>query len=164
MITKNCKALFGKGDGFSYQGTSKGIEIGNVGSYNGDGSTNTHNGTTAHGGTKVLRIDGEYNNNHGPNVADVQTNTESININCVAYDTEADIVGQTSSDFSCSQGDCTMYLLNCYTKNSSTRWQLYNSDTTENNVMMIFNTLYDLSKAHGELTEYVPSLFGNYVL
>ena len=162
-IIKNSKALFGVGDGIDYVGAGLGIEINCVGAYNGKSDADTYNGSTAHANSHVIRYGGVYNNNHGPNVADVQSGTASLNINCVAYDTNAVTAGQPKSDFSCSQGGCTMFLLNCYAKNSTSRWQLYNDDRQENNMMYSFGTIADSSKINGVITDYSLTLQGYYL-
>lgn len=162
-VIKNCKALFGVGDGFGYNTAAYGIEVDCVGSYNGKNDTDTHNGSTAHANSHVIRFGGVYSNNHGPNVADVQTGTTSLNVNCVAYDTNAETTGQPTSDFSCSQGGCTMFLLNCYSKNSSSRWEFYNDERQDNNMMYNFGSVADASKISGTLTDYTLNLQGYYM-
>ena len=162
-IIKNCKALFGVGDGFGYNTAAYGIELDCVGSYNGKDDNDTHNGSTAHNNSHVIRFGGVYSNNHGPNVADVQTGTTSLNVNCVAYDTNAETSGQPTSDFSCSQGGCTMFLLNCYSKNSSSRWEFYNDERQANNTMYNFGSVADTNKISGTLTDYTLSLQGYYM-
>ena len=162
-IIKNCKALFGVGDGFGYNTAAYGIELDCVGSYNGKDDNDTHNGSTAHNNSHVIRFGGVYSNNHGPNVADVQTGTTSLNVNCVAYDTNAETTGQPTSDFSCSQGGCTMFLLNCYSKNSSSRWEFYNDERQANNTMYNFGSVADTNKISGTLTDYTLSLQGYYM-
>lgn len=162
-VIKNCKALFSISDGFDYDSAAYAIELDCVGSYNGKNDTDTYNGSTAHANSHVIRFGGVYNNNHGPNVADVQTGTTSLNVNCTAYDTNAETAGQPKSDFSCSQGGCTMFLLNCYSKNSSSRWEFYNDARQDNNTMYNFGSVADANKISGTLTDYTLNLQGYYM-
>lgn len=74
-IFQNCEASYGDNDGFNYHDylgvKSKSIEINCIASNNGSSKT-TCNASTTHDGNKVLRINGEYYNSYGPNVADVR--------------------------------------------------------------------------------------------
>lgn len=148
-----CEASFTGKDGFNYhaQGTKLcyGIEVDCVANSNGLASNTpyTYNGSTAHDGCQIIRINGIYINNKGANVADVQTDTVSININCMAFDSEAGTENLFDTDFCVQQAGATMYLYNCYARGSSWR-NLYN---IEGGTMYVSNCAYDSSD--GNITE-----------
>ena len=89
-IAQNCYASLAKNDGFNYHAESyvapKAIEIGCVGRRNGTSGGNTDNGSTIHDGGAIIRINGEYYGNAGPNIADVGEGTQSYNIGVVTHD------------------------------------------------------------------------------
>ena len=118
----NCKANYGFKDGFNYSlansQSSCGIEINCEGSNNGLLNDNTNNGSTGHNGSHIVRINGNYFNNKGTNVADVHENTISYNFNCNAFDSVSTDEGY-SADFSPQQSGTVMYLVNCYAKGNS---------------------------------------------
>jgi hypothetical protein len=61
-------------DGITYTSTPLALEVGVSSCKNGDptiAAANNHNGSTAHSGATVVRVDGEYLDNQGPNLADV---------------------------------------------------------------------------------------------
>lgn len=148
-----CEASFTGKDGFNYhaQGSKVcyGIEIDCVGNSNGIGSNTpyTYNGSTAHDGCQVVRINGTYINNKGANVADVQSNTISVNINCMAFDSVADTDTLFDTDFCVQQAGATMYLYNCYARGYSWR-NLYNIDGGS---MYVSNCAFDSSE--GNITQ-----------
>ena len=144
-IFQNCIASFSGKDGFNYHALngiiSKGIEINCQGSYNGlKNSDNAYNGSTAHDGCKVLRIGGIYHDNKGPNVADVQNNTASVNYDCIAYDSKADTTTHSDSDFYATQGTAKIFLNNCYCKGSTSHENLVAFDGA---TIYTNNTKYD---------------------
>lgn len=114
-ILQNCDAACGIDDGFGYHARTyepKAIEINCKGYYNGlDGATD--NGSTMHDGGCIIRVNGEYHHNRGPNVADVHNTTCSWNLGCHAW--RADISGQSTqnADFVCSDSRASMWLDNC---------------------------------------------------
>lgn len=118
-IFKNCEACFAMRDGFNYHANSSilcnSIELDCLGAYNGHDNNYNNNGSTTHDGNKVLRIKGVYFNNKGPNVADVSDNTISVNLDCIAFDSEAILTQK--NDFMTTD-TVTMYLYNCYTRGS----------------------------------------------
>lgn len=117
-IFNECKVCYGFKDGINYTNASNGIEIKCLCSNNGRDYNNTNNGSTGHTASKILRIDGNYFNNRGGNVADVHVGTESYNFNCNAFDSvSTDIL--YSQDFSAQQNGTIMHLINCYAKGSS---------------------------------------------
>lgn len=115
-ILQNCVGSQGLYDGFSYSGAIGAIEINCVGRNNGIGVGNTNNGSTAHTGSKVIRVNGNYFNNQGPNVADVQDNTESWNMGCTAHDSLGTDTQQC--DFQTQDGLAKMFLEGCTGFNS----------------------------------------------
>lgn len=146
-IFQNCICSFGGKDGFNYHALNNiiplGIEINCEGSYCGLENTendNSYNGSTAHDGAKVLRIGGVYHNNKGPNVADVQNNTASINFECISYDSNAKRGIHENSDFFTSQGNTQMYLYNCYCKDSTSEKQI---NALDNSTIHLYNTEYN---------------------
>ena len=118
-IFKNCEACFAMRDGFNYHANSSilcnSIELDCLGAYNGHDNNYNNNGSTTHDGNKVLRIKGTYFNNKGPNVADVNDGTLSVNLDCVAFDSEA--VSTQKNDFMTTDAT-TMYIYNGYTRGS----------------------------------------------
>ena len=146
----NCKCNYSTKDGFNYTNkgsfVARGIEINCEASNNGLlMDDNTNNGSTAHMGSKILRINGNYFNNKGSNVADVQQNTVSYNFNCKAFDCEADGEVILNSDFSCQQAGTTMYLINCFAKGNS-----YNNlQCTSGSTMYLDNVSYDRQTGSG---------------
>lgn len=114
----DCEASFSPRDGFAYSPATTDdlqfVEIGCFGINNGLQMTDTQstsNGSTAHQGATGIRINGQYYNNWGGNVADVHDGTMSVNLGCVARDS----VGTDSYNegFSAQQPGATMWLYNC---------------------------------------------------
>jgi hypothetical protein len=50
-------------------------------------TTGANNGTTSHGGAIGIRLNSRASLNDGPNIADVDAGTTTLNVNCVAADT-----------------------------------------------------------------------------
>lgn len=153
-IMLNCKANYGRKDGFNYHAGSGhpayAIEINCEGSNNGHGrEDNTCNGSTAHDGSKVLRLNGVYFNNQGSNVADVHENTVSYNINCKSFDSKATEQNVYSSDFGNQQAGCIMYLVNCFAQGNSA----YNLQCQTGSTIYIDNTKYDNRTGNGSFID-----------
>lgn len=114
-----CEASFSNKDGFNYHqfdGTiAYGLEIDCIAKANGYGNTGGayNNGSTAHDGSKVIRIGGTYFSNYGANVADVHVNTKSLNIECNAFNSTAGTGDGSDADFAAQQTGTTMWLLSC---------------------------------------------------
>lgn len=70
-IIKNCIASNNMGDGFAYVENAFGFELDCISCFNGRSNKQNYNGSTAHNNCVVIRINGIYFNNYGPNVADV---------------------------------------------------------------------------------------------
>ena len=139
-------------DGFNYHAASGvksyGIEINCIGSNNGRNSSDTYNnGTTAHDGCQVIRINGNYFGNKGGNVADVHDDTISININCNAYDSVANSNNGSDTDFVAQQSGAKLYLYNCFSKGSRSKYNLY--ATADNAYVYYDNCLFDTQQGEG---------------
>lgn len=114
--TWNCKAHNNWADGFNYHTNEatftkmKVFEKDNVGFNNGVYNTSiTNNGSTVHDGIQVIRLGGIFFNNRGPNVADVNTGTQSLNIAVTAYNTLLDPGDVNAADF--TSADAVMYVI-----------------------------------------------------
>lgn len=114
-ILQNCEAASATDDGFGYH--AKGaeptaIEINCHGHHNGvEGGTD--NGSTMHDGGSIIRVNGEYHHNLGPNVADVHATTASWNLGCKAYKSAAQTQDTQHSDFCCADNTSNMWLDTC---------------------------------------------------
>jgi hypothetical protein len=69
------------------------------------------NGSTGHQGAKIVRINGKYYDNNGGSVADVQANTQSVNIGCIAFSPYT--TGGYSQNFTIQQAGAEMWLEGC---------------------------------------------------
>lgn len=124
-----CEASFSNKDGFNYHqfdGTiAYGLEIDCIAKANGYGNTGGayNNGSTAHDGSKVIRIGGTYFSNYGANVADVHVNTKSLNIECNAFNSTAGTGDGSDADFAAQQTGTTMWLLSC--RGLGSKYNLY---------------------------------------
>lgn len=101
-ICENCVCCYARADGFNYHKDTgntalpRSIELGCIGRSNGfkgfypDGTANTDNGSTSHDGGVAIRINGQYYDNIGPNVADAGDGQQSLNLGCVAHHSKAE--------------------------------------------------------------------------
>lgn len=122
-IIQNCRAMYGERDGFNYHMRKdkkpKAIELDCIGSYNGRDGADQNNGSTSHDGGHVLRIGGEYHDNHGPNVIDVNEGSVSVNIGVHAHSSTATSGTVSNSNFKNGNvGASKMYLINCVSHDS----------------------------------------------
>lgn len=146
----NCEASFNGKDGFNYHAYNGkvcyGIEIDCIATCNGLGRTDEHtyNGSTAHDGSQIMRIRGNYLKNNGSNVADVNENTISINIECNAFDSTANTDNIYDSDFCTQQSGAVMYIYNCFAKGYSYK----NLFATTNSTIYVSNCNYDSSEGN----------------
>lgn len=92
-ILVNCTSYKGARDGFNYHWFNSTlnncgwhVEIGCIGRDNGATGLGNNQGSTIHDGGKILRINGRYERNEGPNLEDVNTNTVSYNVGCFLGD------------------------------------------------------------------------------
>ena len=130
-----CEASHAVKDGFNYHAYNseapKGIEIDCIGACNGrNGDNYTNNGSTAHEGGVVIRINGVYHDNIGANVADVHTDTKTLNLRCIAYDSHGDTAQGSNADFSTQQATAIMWLDRCKTVGES-QYSIYAYSGTE---------------------------------
>lgn len=120
-FVQNCLSARNELDGFNYHINGglnpKVIEVNCIGRHNGTSGDND-NGSTIHDGGTIIRVNGEYYGNVGPNVADVNTGTSSWNLGCTAYDSHAASVS-VKSNFTVSTGSAKMWLDGCTSKDSN---------------------------------------------
>jgi hypothetical protein len=121
VVVENCLAARAYEDGFNYHALNnvkpKVIEINCVGRHNGHASDDTDNGSTMHEGGSIIRLNGEYHHNVGPNVADVSPGNRTWNIACDAHDSLAQSINR--GDFFLMYGsDCKMWNEACKSSNS----------------------------------------------
>lgn len=125
-IIQNCYASYGASDGFNYHlsgdAIPDSIEINCIGRHNGTEGNNTNNGSTMHDGGKIIRLNCEYFDNIGPNLADVSESTRSYNYGVVSHDSAGASTNKTG--FQCQMG--TMYNDTCASYNNGYEFQVYN--------------------------------------
>lgn len=85
-----CEATGNGADGIAYTSTPRALEVGCSSCKNGDPFVigNTHNGSSMHSGGSIVRVDGVYLDNQGPDVADVDDGTSWL-VRCRASGTTA---------------------------------------------------------------------------
>ena len=154
-ILYKCEASNNLKDGFNYHtysnNTALGIEVDCIAGNNGfTADTNNNNGSTAHDGCAVLRINGIYYNNRGGNVADVNSGTITENINCKAFDSLSSQNGPYNTDFVTQQSGSTMYLINCDSISSTSNKNIY---AVENSTIYLDNTEYETSDGEGNIID-----------
>nr|WP_263313608.1 hypothetical protein [Mammaliicoccus sp. Marseille-Q6498] len=142
-ILQNCKAIYATADGFNYHISGsiipKAIEIDCIAHDNGRNGADQNNGSTSHDGGKILRVGGEYYNNHGPNVIDVNEGTVSVNVGVHAHSSTATTGTVSNSNFKNGNvGSSKMYLYNCVSHDSD--YSLVTSTST-NSVSTVNNSL-----------------------
>lgn len=149
-IFQNCVAAGNGYDGFNYHTQHSiipyAIEINCVGRGNGDGSAD--NGSTMHDGGKIIRINGEYHDNSGPNMIDVNAGTESWNLGCTAYHK---ITPLSTNNFAVGQatGAAKMWLDSCFAYSGDIRVGAESTLYTRNNILSD-----DLSAVDGTVISY----------
>lgn len=120
-IIQNCEAACAVDDGFGYHAKNiepRAIEINCEGHHNGvEGGTD--NGSTMHDGGCIIRVNGKYHHNRGPNVADVHNTTASWNLGCNAWSSAITGENTQNSDFVASDGLVNMWLDYCGAYGSS---------------------------------------------
>lgn len=118
---QDCVAARNENDGFNYHSYTyttpavtiipKVIEVNCVGRHDGVTGDND-NGSTIHDGGSILRLNGVYFENVGPNVADVDNGTQAWNLGCVAFKSKASAAGQ-NADFMTSTGTAESWFDGC---------------------------------------------------
>lgn len=148
VLFYKCKVLNSGRDGVNYHDSkATGTEIDCIMAGNGKGaSANTMNGSTCHTGAKCLRINGKYYDNQGANVADVQNNTQSVNIGCIAF--QPSCSDGYSQNFSGQQSGSTMWLYNCIAVGA-----IYDLYTASGATMFVDRCAYDVKEERGSITE-----------
>lgn len=123
----NCHATGGNKDGFNYTSVDTSdvardvpqvIEIGCTAHSLGlknliSGANNTHNGSTGHLGSKIIRYGGKYYATQGAPLADVQTGTESLNVECIVGDPRPTTGDAFQTAISAQQSGAKMAVWNC---------------------------------------------------
>lgn len=142
-VLQSCVAKHATMDGFNYHIKNgilpKVIEIDCIGFDNGRNGADQNNGSTMHDGGQIIRIGGEYHNNGGPNVIDVNEGTVSVNIGVHSHGSRA--TKGTISNASFKNGNLglsKMYLINCVSNGSD--YSVVTA-TSQNSVTTIENSL-----------------------
>ena len=159
-IYMNTKVAYSHTDGISYIISNNipcySLEVNCESSNNGLGYTeNSCNGSTAHSGSQIVRINGNYFNNQGANVGDIHDNTISLNFNCNAFDSRAKIDDpdnpnfplSNSCDFGALGNSIKMYLYNCFAKGNS----LYNLRSNGDANIYVSNCDYNTTGGNGTI-------------
>ena len=148
VLFYRCKVLDGGRDGINYHGAAaSGTEIDCIAAGNGKGArNNTMNGSTCHLGARCLRINGKYYDNQGANVADVQEDTQSVNLGCIAFQPACD--DGYSQNFSAQQSGATVWLYNCI--GVGAEYDLYAAAGT---TLYADKCAYDVKEARGTITD-----------
>ena len=130
---ESCLAEKNQKDGFNYHSyenySPQGIESNCIGRDNGGSISelaNSSNGSTLHGECMLIRINGEYYNNVGNNVHDIE-NAKSWNINCRSYDSKS---GENAK-----KGDFVVYnnaIMWCYKCKTDNSDSLFSCDIQDN--------------------------------
>lgn len=112
-ILQNCVAAKSQSDGLNYHALNavvpKAIEIDCVGRDNG-ASGDDDNGTSIHDGGSIVRLNGQYYRNKGPNLVESAA-LESWNLGCTAHTSQASIAGARIDLNNLTSG--TMWLDRC---------------------------------------------------
>lgn len=124
VFSQNCLSAHGRLDGFNYH-VFNGvvpdvIEVDCIGRHNGlDEIGDSNNGSTIHDGGRIIRVNGEYFNNKGPNVIDVNEGTQSWCVGTLAYKSVATKGTVSNSDFKNGNvGASEMWLDSCVSHSS----------------------------------------------
>lgn len=127
VIAQDCLAARNDADGFNYHVMNSVIpnviEIGCTGRNNGITGGDTFNGSSAHDGAYVFRVNGVYYANHGPNVIE-STAAQTWNVACQAYSSVA-ATSIVKVDYYSAGGSGTMYNLACTCPASASAYNYY---------------------------------------
>ena len=142
-ILQSCVAKHATMDGFNYHAKNgiipKVIEIDCIGFDNGRNGADQNNGSTMHDGGQIIRIGGEYHNNGGPNVIDVNEGTVSVNIGVYSHGSRATAGTISNTSFKNGNvGKSKMYLFNCVSNDSD--YSIVTA-TTEGSITSVENSL-----------------------
>lgn len=118
-MLQQCLAARNKSDGFNYHHYNghapSAVEVGCVGRHNGGPGAANQNGSTTHDGATIIRVNGMYYSNVGPNVADVDADTHSWNIGCVSYDSRVEAETTQNANWQNYGARNRMWLDDCVT-------------------------------------------------
>lgn len=112
VYLQDCVFARNETDGMSYRPSTtvpSVLEINCEARYNGQRrptNESAHNGSTGHQGVSIVRINGDYHHNRGPNVVDVGGAT-SWNVGCYSYDSIKQLAGSAfqASNFFVQDGE-----------------------------------------------------------
>lgn len=119
VFLKNILVAEAHEDGINYKTSTtitKALEENCISIRNGLSLSGNDNGSTLHDGCIAIRLNGIYGKNIGPNVADVNTGTQSVNLGCHAFSSGLNTGGDTDADFLIDDGQ--MWLQDCTTAGS----------------------------------------------
>lgn len=134
---KSETAWSSQNDGFSYTSAGSGteaIEIECYGHHNGIEKGSTHNGSTIHTATRMIRVNCIHEYNWNKNVADVSTNTQSLNLGVIAGSAKDTSSPASSVNFNCQNSE--MWLDSCVSNGGS----LTDFDVDVGSTMRVRNT------------------------
>ena len=119
---ENSRAYNNHLDGFNYRENAQIIEMGCSAFNNGFSNSGINNGSTGHDTAKIVRINGIYHGNEGPQVHDVN-DSQSLNIDCIAYNSISTVPNNKSA-FASSAGGASessiLWLDGCANKDDGT--------------------------------------------
>lgn len=150
-IIQRCVAKHATMDGFNYHIKNgvlpKVIEIDCKGYDNGRNGADQNNGSTMHDGGHIMRINGEYYNNGGPNVIDVNEGTVSVNIGVHSHHSRASKGTISNASFKNGNlGASKMHLINCVSNGSDYSIVTASSESSvtavENSLLIESETTY----------------------
>lgn len=151
-ILQNVTVSYTNGDAIAYEDHSYAIEDEVIAHHAGIIATDSErNASTAHGGTKVIRINGEYFNTEGPVIHDIENGTQSWNIQTNAHDSDADNIARVTS-YRIEQ-NAEMFLYK--TEGNSTSYDLY---ATTNGKIYEYRATYDTEDTLETLDGVIYSL------
>lgn len=142
-----CEASNNGYDGFNYHSAPDGstnsphvAEVECYGYYNGrNNSYESDNGSTAHDGSKVLRLNCKYGVCHGGIIADVHTGTVSYNVGCSAFSSiDLGDKREYQANYFCAT-NAEMHLIDCYSHGSYYDISCFNNGKVITNKAFIRN-------------------------
>jgi hypothetical protein len=156
----NCHASGGNKDGFNYTAVDTAdvardvpnvIEIDCTAHSLGlknliSGANNTHNGSTGHLGAKIIRYGGKYYGTKGAPLADVQTGTESLNVECIVGDPKTTTGDAFQTSICAQQSGAKMAAWNCQAFGGT--YDLYVASGAQ---LDVFNSEYDTYYNNGTM-------------
>ncbi len=108
----DCEAAKNWLDGFNYHlntsRTCQSFEIGCIGRDSLYTGNTSQNGTTTHEGSTAVRLNGQYGRTNGPTIADVNSGTTSLMVNCTTFGTGVSYLSGLDDTDTTKQ-----YVINC---------------------------------------------------